>query len=40
VPVMEGFRKSATFLVPLVATLLLVTYIPELTLFIPNLLFK
>jgi TRAP-type C4-dicarboxylate transport system permease large subunit len=40
VPVMEGFRKSATFLVPLVATLLLVTYIPELTLFIPNLFFK
>jgi tripartite ATP-independent transporter DctM subunit len=40
VPVMEGFRKSAPFLIPLVVTLLLVTYIPELTLFIPNLLFK
>jgi tripartite ATP-independent transporter DctM subunit len=40
VPVMEGFRKSGPFLIPLVVTLLLVTYIPELTLFIPNLLFK
>jgi tripartite ATP-independent transporter DctM subunit len=40
VPVMETFRKSAPFLIPLLVTLLLVTYIPELTLFIPNLLFK
>lgn len=40
VPVMEGFRKSAPFLIPLVVTLLLVTYFPELTLFLPNLLFK
>jgi tripartite ATP-independent transporter DctM subunit len=40
VPVMEGFRKSAPFLIPLIVTLLLVTYIPEFTLFIPNLLFK
>jgi TRAP-type C4-dicarboxylate transport system permease large subunit len=40
VPVMETFRKSAPFLIPLLVTLLLVTYIPEITLFIPNLLFK
>lgn len=40
VPVMEGFRKSALFLIPLLITLLLVTYIPEITLFIPNLFFK
>ena len=37
---MEVFRKSAPFLIPLLITLALVTYIPELTLFIPNLIFK
>lgn len=36
----EVFRKSAPFLIPLLITLALVTYIPELTLFIPNLIFK
>jgi tripartite ATP-independent transporter DctM subunit len=40
VPVMEGFRKSAPFLIPLLVTLGLVTYIPEITLFLPNLFFK
>ena len=40
VPVMESFRKSAPFLIPLIVTLLLVTYIPQITLFIPNLFFK
>ncbi len=37
---MEGFKKSFPFLIPLVITLLLVTYIPEITLFLPNLIFK
>jgi tripartite ATP-independent transporter DctM subunit len=40
VPVMEGFRKSVPFLIPLLVTLGLVTYIPEITLFLPNLFFK
>ncbi len=39
-PAMEVFKKSAPFLIPLIITLLLVTYIPEITMFIPNLLFK
>jgi len=39
VPAMEGFRKTLPFLVPLIITLLLVTYIPEITLFIPDLIF-
>jgi tripartite ATP-independent transporter DctM subunit len=40
VSVMEGFKKSAPFLIPLIITLLLVTYVPEFVLFIPNLIFK
>lgn len=40
VPPMEGFKKSASFLIPLIATLLLVTYIPQITMLIPNWLFK
>ena len=40
VPVMEVFRKAGPFLIPLLVTLALVTYIPEITLFIPNLFFK
>ena len=40
VPVMDGFKKSAPFLIPLLVTLGLVTYIPEITLFIPNLFFN
>jgi tripartite ATP-independent transporter DctM subunit len=40
VSVMEGFKKATPFLIPLIATLLLVTYVPELVLFIPNLIFK
>ena len=39
VPAMEGFKKTLPFLIPLVITLLLVTYIPEITLFIPDLIF-
>jgi tripartite ATP-independent transporter DctM subunit len=39
VPAMEGFKKTVPFLIPLIITLLLVTYIPEITLFIPNLIF-
>lgn len=39
VPVMEVFKKSIPFLIPLLITLLLVTYIPELSLFLPRLLF-
>jgi TRAP-type C4-dicarboxylate transport system permease large subunit len=40
VPVAEGFRKAAPFIVPLVVTLLLITYIPDLVLFLPRLLFR
>lgn len=40
VSVMEGFKKSAPFLIPLIIILLLVTYVPEFVLFIPNLIFK
>jgi tripartite ATP-independent transporter DctM subunit len=40
VSVMEGFKKSAPFLIPLLVILLLVTYVPEFVLFIPNLIFK
>jgi tripartite ATP-independent transporter DctM subunit len=39
VPVAEGFRKTAPFIIPLVVTLLLITYFPELVLFLPRLLF-
>jgi tripartite ATP-independent transporter DctM subunit len=38
IPAMEGFKKTLPFLIPLIITLLLVTYIPEITLFIPNLI--
>jgi C4-dicarboxylate transporter, DctM subunit len=38
VPAIEGFKKTLPFLIPLIVTLLLVTYIPEITLFIPNLI--
>jgi tripartite ATP-independent transporter DctM subunit len=40
VPVAEGFRKTAPFIIPLVVTLLLVTYMPDLVLFLPRLIFK
>jgi TRAP-type C4-dicarboxylate transport system permease large subunit len=40
VPVAEGFRKAAPFIIPLVVTLLLITYVPETVLFLPRLLFK
>jgi tripartite ATP-independent transporter DctM subunit len=39
VPVAEGFRKTAPFIIPLVVTLLLITYIPGLVLWLPQLLF-
>ena len=39
VPAMEGFKKTIPFLIPLIITLLLVTYIPAVTLFIPGLIF-
>lgn len=39
VPVAEGFRKTAPFIIPLVVTLLLITYFPEIVLFLPRLLF-
>ncbi len=39
VPAVEGFKKTLPFLIPLIITLLLVTYIPQITLFIPNLIF-
>jgi tripartite ATP-independent transporter DctM subunit len=37
---MEVFKKSFPFLIPLLITLGLVTYIPELVTFIPNLIFR
>jgi tripartite ATP-independent transporter DctM subunit len=40
VPVAEGFRKTAPFIVPLIITLLLITYVPETVLFLPRLLFN
>lgn len=40
ISVAEGFRKAAPFIVPLVVTLLLITYIPEIVLFVPRLLFR
>jgi tripartite ATP-independent transporter DctM subunit len=39
IPVAEGFRKTLPFIVPLVVTLLLITYIPGLVLWLPRLLF-
>jgi tripartite ATP-independent transporter DctM subunit len=39
VPVAEGFRKTAPFIIPLVVTLLLVTYVPGFVLWLPRLLF-
>ena len=39
VPVAEGFRKTAPFIIPLVVTLLLITYIPGFVLWLPRLLF-
>jgi tripartite ATP-independent transporter DctM subunit len=40
VSVAEGFRKTAPFIVPLIITLLLITYFPETVLFLPRLLFN
>lgn len=40
IPVAEGFRKTAPFIIPLVVTLLLITYVPETVLFLPRLLFR
>ena len=40
IPVSEGFRKTAPFTIPLVVTLILITYIPDLVLFLPRLIFR
>jgi tripartite ATP-independent transporter DctM subunit len=40
ISVAEGFRKTAPFIIPLVITLLLITYIPDIVLFLPRLFFK
>ena len=40
VSVAEGFRKTVPFIIPLVVTLILVTYVPDLVLFLPRLIFK
>jgi len=40
VPVAEGFRKAVPFVVPLFITLLLITYLPDLVMFLPRLIFK
>lgn len=39
VSVAEGFRKTAPFIIPLVVTLLLITYIPDIVLWLPRMLF-
>jgi len=39
VPVAEGFRKTLPFIIPLVVTLLLITYIPGIVMWLPRLLF-
>ena len=39
ISVMEGFRKTLPFAVPIFVVLLLTTYIPAVSLFLPNLIF-
>ncbi|MFB3819500.1 MAG: TRAP transporter large permease [Candidatus Methylomirabilales bacterium] len=39
VPVAQGFQRTAPFIIPLIVTLLLVTYVPDIVLFLPRLLF-
>ena len=39
VPAMEVFQKAIPFLIPLFIILMLVVFIPQITMFIPNLLF-
>ncbi len=40
VPFIEVVKATIPFLIPLLITLFLITYIPEIALFIPNLVFK
>lgn len=40
VSVAQGFQRTAPFIIPLIVTLLLVTYVPEIVLFLPRLLFN
>ncbi len=40
VPFIDVVRRTIPFLVPLLLTLLLVTFIPQIVLFLPNLLFR
>ena len=39
VPVMEGFKHTVIFIIPIVIVLLLTTFIPAVSLWLPNLLF-
>jgi tripartite ATP-independent transporter DctM subunit len=39
VSVAEGFRKTALFMIPIVVALILTTYIPSISLFLPRLFF-
>jgi tripartite ATP-independent transporter DctM subunit len=39
IPVMEGFRKTLVFALPILAVLILTTYWPAVSLFLPNLIF-
>jgi len=39
IPVMEGFKKSMIFVVPILIVLFLTTYIPSISMFLPNLIF-
>ena len=40
IPAMEGFRKTLVFALPILVVLLLTTYWPGISLFLPNLIFK
>lgn len=39
IPVMEGFKKSIIFIIPILIVLLLTTYIPLISMFLPKLIF-
>jgi len=39
IPAIEGFRKSAIFIIPILVVLFLTTYIPQISLFLPDLIF-
>ena len=40
VPFIDVVKRTIPFLIPLLVTLLLVTFVPQISLFLPNLLFR